>query len=530
VLVTQSMSGADRPARAVGDRVRLRGVRSVHDESPDAPRPGKPPIPQENPMSESHSHPVDLNRRQLLRRIGMTALIAGPGVTMLGACATSGGAGDTKKSDIKAGKDPVNPFSVSATAPLEVVIFKGGLGDDYATQVHEPAYQKKFPQAKIKHIGIQEIGKTLRPRFAGGTPPDVVANSGADMMDAGALVAENQLLDLTPLFDAPSIDDPNKKVRDTLIPGAVEAGSINGKPYQMMYVASSYGLWYDAKLFEKEGWTPPKTFDEFKTLADKIKAKGITPYGYAGKNAAYYQFWMILITAAKLGGNEVLINIDNLADGAWTADPVKQSAAAWAEIGKYMDNSFLGLIHTEVQTRQNKGKIAFYPSGSWLENEQKSATPKGFEYAMAPTPSLTPSDKLPYEAIRVAAGEAYFVSAQGKNTAGGMEYLRIMHSKEGAKGFFEKSGNMPVVTGATDGLQLSPGNASVVAAQKAAGNNVVSKSFFEEWYKELYDELFNQTNQLMFGKINADQFCANMQKAADKIKKDSSIKKQTRSA
>ncbi|HEV7932479.1 MAG TPA: N-acetylglucosamine/diacetylchitobiose ABC transporter substrate-binding protein [Actinomadura sp.] len=482
-------------------------------------------------MADSPTRSADLSRRQMLRRIGMTALIAGPGVTMLGACATSGG-GDTKSNAVKAGKDPVNPFGVQASAPLEVIIFKGGLGDGYATQVHEPAYHKKFPQAKIKHTGIQEIGKTVRPRLVGGNPPDMVSNAGSDLMDAGALVAEGQLLDLTPLFDAPSIDDPAKKVRDLLIPGAVEAGLIDGKPYQMMYVASSYGLWYDAKLFQKEGWTAPKTFDEFKAVCEKIKAKGITPYAYAGKNAAYYQYWMILISAAKLAGNEILVNIDNLADGAWTADAVKQSAAAWAEIGKlYMDKSYLGLMHTEVQTQQNEGKIAFYPSGSWLENEQAKQTPKGFEYAVAPTPSLTASDKMPYEAIRTSAGEAYFVAAKGKNTAGAMEYLRIMLSKEGAKGFYEKSGNIPVVAGAVEGLQLTPGNQSVLAARKAAGDsNVVTKSFFEEWYKELETELRTQTNELMFGRITADQFCASMQKKADSVKKDSSVKKQQRSS
>jgi N-acetylglucosamine transport system substrate-binding protein len=481
-------------------------------------------------MSESLAQPAEVSRRQLLQRIGMTALIAGSGVTMLGACATSGGE-DTKTNEVKAGKDPVNPFGVQAGAPLEVVIFKGGLGDAYATQAHEPAYMKKFPQAKIKHTGIQEIGKTLRPRFTGGNPPDVVSNAGTDLMDPGALVAEGQLLDLTPLFDAPSIDDPKKKVRDMLLPGAVDAGTIDGKPYQMMYVASSYGLWYDAKLFAKEGWTAPKTFDEFKTLAEKIKAKGITPYAYAGKNASYYQYWMILITAAKIGGNQVLIDIDNLADGAWTNPAVKQAAAAWAELmSKYSDKSFEGLIHTEVQTRQNEGKIAFYPSGSWLENEQKDQTPDGFEYALAPTPSLTPSDKLPYEAIRTSAGEAYFVASHGKNTAGGMEYLRIMLSKEGGRAFYKQSGNMPVVVGALDGETLSPGNTSVVAAQKASGANTVSKSFFEEWYKELETELRDQTNALSFGRITADEFCAKMQEAADKTKNDSSIKKQTRSA
>ena len=40
---------------------------------------------------------------------------------------------------------------------------------------------------------------------------------------------------------------------------------------------------------------------------------------------------------------------------------MKQSAAAWAEIGKFMDKSFEGLIHTEVQTQQNQGKVALYP-------------------------------------------------------------------------------------------------------------------------------------------------------------------------
>src|SRR5690606_11180394 len=145
------------------------------------------------------------------------------------------------------------------------------------------------------------------------------------LMDEGALQAEGQLLELTPLFDAPSIDDPDKKVRDTLLPGTVEAGYIAGKPYVLKYVTSTYGLWYDANLFKEKGWTPPKTFDEFKSFCETAKSAGIVPYAYAGKNASYYQYWMILISAAKIGGNEVLINIDNLVDGAWTAEPVRQA-------------------------------------------------------------------------------------------------------------------------------------------------------------------------------------------------------------
>ena len=40
---------------------------------------------------------------------------------------------------------------VKEDAPLEVVIFNGGYGDKYATDVHEPLYKKAFPKAEIKH-------------------------------------------------------------------------------------------------------------------------------------------------------------------------------------------------------------------------------------------------------------------------------------------------------------------------------------------------------------------------------------------
>jgi len=460
-----------------------------------------------------------MDRRDILKRLGVVA-VAVPGLSLLSACATSGGSDETTDNDVT-GENAKNPFGVDGAKPLSVVIFKGGLGDDYATQVHEPMYVKAFAGAKINHEGIVEINKTLQPRFGSGSNvPDVVANAGSDLMDTGALAEAGALQDLTALWDAPSLDDPKKKIRDTVLAEAPATGEVLGKPLLLPYVSSTFGLWYDSELFAANNWTPPRTFDEFKTLAAQIKAKGITPFAYAGKNASYYAYWMILISAAKVGGNQVLIDIDNLEDGAWQNDAVKQAATAWAEINaEYSDKSYEGLIHTEVQTEQNKGKVAFYPSGSWLENEQAKSTPASFKYAIAPTPSVTAADKMPFEALRVAAGEFYFVSAKGANPQGGLEYFRMMLSKEGAKGFTDKSGSLTIVKDATEGLALSPGLSSVAVAQKAAGDNIVTNSLFENWYKELETELRRQTNNLMFGRSDAAKFCDEMQKAADKAKK-----------
>ena len=126
---------------------------------------------------------------------------------------------------------------------------------------------------------------------------------------------------------------------------------------------------------------------------------------YAGANAAYYQWNIILTSAAKIGGADVLKNIDNLEDGAWKVDAVKQAAEAWAEIGaKYNLQGAEGLKHTDVQLKQKQYQLAMYPSVDWLENEQKKDTPADFKYQLMTTPSVTTSDKLKSTALRAAPG------------------------------------------------------------------------------------------------------------------------------
>lgn len=470
----------------------------------------------------------DLTRRKVLGRAAAAGLLATPAAGLLSGCVGGGSDDDNKGAENVGEKTTENPLGVKEDAALEVVIFNGGLGTKYAEDVHIPSYKKKFPKADVKFSSTEEVATVLQPRFARNDPPDMVNNAGAKLMDQGALVQAGQVQDLTDLFDAPSLDIAGKKVRETLVPGTVEQGTYNGKPYVLNYAFTVFGMWYDSALFAKKGWAPAKTWAEFTALLDKIKAAGILPYSYAGANAAYYQYLVILTSAAKIGGADVLKAIDNLEDGVWTSEPVKQAVKAWGEIGaKYCNKAHLGLKHTEVQLQQNQGKVGFYPSGSWLENEQSKDTPAGFKYAVTPIPSVTAADKLPSTAIYAAAGEMYFVAAKGKNPHGGMEYLRHMLSKEGAKGFTERTKVLTVVQGAVDGVEISPGLTAGNAMLSAAGSDYFAFRF-DTWYKKLDDECRSATNELMFGGGNADKFCTRMQKTADAVKKDPSIEKFTR--
>ncbi|MET9341344.1 N-acetylglucosamine/diacetylchitobiose ABC transporter substrate-binding protein [Nonomuraea sp. NPDC003804] len=479
------------------------------------------------------THPGEITRRQLLRRIGITALAAGPGAGLLSACATGGGAEPAASAGASAAASNLvsaaNPLGVDAKKPLEVVIFSGGYGDAYAKDIHEGLYVKAHAGAQIKHVGTQNIGTQLRPRFLSGEVPDVVNNSGPEALDLAALAAEGHLADLTALWDAPSVDDPNKKVRDTITPAAIENAKLNGQDLVLNYTVSHRALWYDAKLFAEKGWTLPTTWEEFKALGETAKKEGIVLFAYPGQKGPYYQLWNMLYTAAKIGGNQVIIDIDNLVDNAWKSPAVKASVTAWLEIQTaYGDKAYLGLDHTQTQIKHLQHKVLFYPCGSWLENEMAKDKPKTFEYAIAPFPSVTASDKMPYGAIQVGVGENFVVAAKGKNPQGGLEYFRLMLSKEGARGFTEKTKNLTVVNGAAEGLDLTPGLVSAAKAQDAAGQDIITDARFEGWYKQLFDYAWQQQNTLMAGRLTVDEYLDRVQKKADAVKADSSIAKQTR--
>ncbi|GAA4077097.1 N-acetylglucosamine/diacetylchitobiose ABC transporter substrate-binding protein [Nonomuraea soli] len=482
------------------------------------------------------SHPGEITRRDLLRRIGLTAVVVGPGAGLLSACATGGGTAASPSASApapatSAAFDPKNPFAVDAKKGLEVVIFTGGFKDDYATGLHQPMYTKAHAGATIKHTGTQNVGTMLRPRFLSGEVPDVVNNSGPEAMDVAALAAEGHVAELTALWDAPSFDDPSKKVRDTVTPAALEEGKLNGKDMTLNYVVSQRALWYNAKLFQEKGWTLPTTMEEFKALGDKAKAEGIHLFAYPGQKGPYYMLWNMLYTAAKIGGNKAIIDIDNLVDNAWKSDAMKASVTAWHEIfTKYSDKSYLGLDHTQTQVKHLQNKFLFYPTGSWLEGEMAKDKPETFEYAIAPFPSVTTADAMPYGAIQVGSGEVFFATAKGQNPQGALEYLRIMLSKEGAKGFVEKTGSLTIVNGSADGVELPPGLASAAKATDAAGPNVITSARFEGWYKELFDYAWAQQNILMGGRMTVEEYLDKVQKKADDVKADSSIAKQTRDA
>jgi N-acetylglucosamine transport system substrate-binding protein len=423
--------------------------------------------------------------------------------------------------------EAVNPFNL-ATADVEGVFFAGGYGDDYIKYAAS-LVQKLHPGTNVKVQSIQKITEQLQPRFVAGNPPDVIDNSGANMIPMADLVRDGQVMDVTELLNAPSLDTPGKKVSETLFPGSQDNTVFDGKPYGMNISYTISGIWYSKPGFEKAGYTYPKTWADMLTLCEQIKKDGKSaPWTYQGKYP--YYIWGIVTNMLIYfaGGNDILMKLDNLEPNAWS-DPAVSRAIN--DLYQLYDKGYIlkgtaGLTHTESQTEWLKGNAVFIPCGNWLENEMKTVTPPDFNMVVANVPGYA-DGKGDQNAVNANGGETYIVPSKAKNVKGGLEYLRCILSKDSAKYFAENVRAVMPVMGGTEGAKLSDAVKSAVAlADSAKGVTVLWN--LPNWYSSFQKELETRTGELMTGTIKPAEFITNMQKAADAVAKDPDIKKFTR--
>ena len=433
-----------------------------------------------------------------------------------------------RRGSLAAAQEAANPLGVDPAAPLDVVIFKGGYGDDYAVYVKDQMYQKLYPEAKIAYAGTQRLQEQYQARFVEGSPPDIMDNSGAGNFNTTNLVNEEQLADLSDLMAAPAYGQEGVTFADSLIPGSQQDGVFNGTQFVLKYAYGAYGLWYSEKFMADNGYEYPATWDDMLALCEEIKGGGVAPWTYQGQYP-YYIRAVFDQLVYKHGGIEAIARLDNLEDGAWESEEVGMALNALAQLHErgYILEGTEALSHTESQAQWLQNKAVFIPCGSWLENEMKGLVPEGFGMTVKATPSLAADDALPQTAIQASAGEDFIVPANGKNVQGGKEYLRLLFSTEGARFFSENTKSLTAVTGAADGLDLGTAFASLQAAVTEAGENTFIARY-GDWYADLSEEVDNLFGQLMTGRVSVADFQSGAQEIADDVKGDDSIPKYER--
>lgn len=447
------------------------------------------------------------DRRAFLR--GTTALVAAsPFASLL---ATTGAFA----------QDAANPFGLADGSTVDAVIFNGGYGIDYV-EFAASLMQKNHPTVTVKVSPSTQIAQELQPRFLGGNPPDLIDNSGAQAIGFSAII--DQLETMDSVLDAPSLE--GVKIRDTLVGGVELPGTFGDKFVALNYVMTVYGIWYSASLFEANGWTPPTTWAEAIALGKVAKEKGIYLFGW-GKEAATYYRTTTVASAIKAGGDEVRLAVDNFTPGFWSLPAFQAVFNALYEVisGGMMKPGGAGTQFTAAQAQwSNDEAFLLYPSGSWIENEMKSATKADFKMTGMAELSVDENDKLPKTAVHSTAGEPFIIPAGALNLAGGKELLRTMLSKEAAANF-AKTKLAPTIVKDTvpaDGF----GSTALVSQAKLladAGENVFTWNSFD-LYGTNQDELV-VWNSFLDGKLDVAAFTAALEAITSAVYNDASVTK-----
>jgi len=407
---------------------------------------------------------------------------------------------------------PLNATTAEKKDSVTIKLAAFTVGVDPAAAFYKKIWGD-FPNSKLGEgikLQIEEIpgpdnyGNKMKLLITSGTLPDVIQNMGANIMDLG--VQAGKLADLTPYFAA----DPAWK--DTFDPKALEYNSRNGKIYGVPLGKELTFIYYNKDLFAKAGVQPPKTWDEFFQVCEKLKAAGITPYGM---DTSEYGWFTSLLFGALMSSTDDGIKFMNTKFPTDYNQPFIIDAAKKLQLmyQKYTTEDAVGGSAVIASTHFYNGEVAMINNGPWVipSLRDPKKVPAGFynKVGIMPYPGNVVSD-VPDLGEMVGATEKPKIDAAVKY----LKYLTSLDNQVASLVATGKVPSSPMVQIPTDLKTKDP----LLARAITVGNNA-SATIGENqayWYPSVLDEMNVALPELAFGKITAEQFCQQLTDAAEK--------------
>jgi len=233
-------------------------------------------------------------------------------------------------------------------------------------------FEAKNPNVKIVKdaVDTQTWRTKISVEFFSNNAPNV---SWCPLNYAIQFMQDDLIIDWSKVFDDPKHPEFKLWFNDTAR-NFSDYG--DGRLMLCPSVASIDGLFYNAELFEKNGWQPPKTIDDLIDLAAKCKEKGISAMVTGGKDTRYA--WMAAAIQSRTSGIE---NMKYLASGEgllkWS-DPQYGFPQAMEAFKRMCDAGVFpkdtnGLSAAEADQLFVREEAAMYYEGQWKVANWKSA-------------------------------------------------------------------------------------------------------------------------------------------------------------
>jgi ABC-type sugar transport system permease subunit/ABC-type glycerol-3-phosphate transport system substrate-binding protein len=350
---------------------------------------------------------------------------------------------------------------------LDIPVFAGGNGTAFYEETARQ-FEALRPGVRINLYGDPRIEDKVRIRIIDGNYPDA---SNAGYVPWPILIRTGKVLDLKPWLDGPNWEG-DARWRDTFLPGALDSWLVDGHVCGLPLTYSCWTIFYNKALFRAHGWSEPRTWDDFFSLCEKIRAAGVAPLSLPGTRWLYPDAFL-RAAYHNLAGEAGWRALNDLAPGA-RLDPRYERSAE--QLQRIMQNYVLpgweGETHTGAELAFLQGRAAMTVSGSWLVDETKGKMPADFELGAMNFP-VFPDGLADPTTIQTGA-DSFFVFATGdvQRERLTVDFLRFLTSRARAEAFVRLTDSPVAVRGVPDSAYSARmrDTVAMIARAKAAFN------------------------------------------------------------
>lgn len=258
--------------------------------------------------------------------------------------------------------------------------------------------------------GKDEIVAKLLAAVEGGDAPDIADVAQATLSQ---LVVGGGAMDITSYY---------KGHEDAFSEGANQAVTLDGKVYGVPLDVGPLIFVYNKKAFDALGLEAPKTWEEFATAAETVRASGAYIAQFDLTNSLFFTGMV-----EQAGGSWWSVK-----DGKWTVDidgdASTDVANFWQDL---IDRDLVSTLPDwtpEWSTALNDGSILTGPMAIWGAGSVNSLAPDATDtWAIAPIPTWGDSD-----IVGQYGGSATIITSTSKKADAAAKFILWMEAGEGA--------------------------------------------------------------------------------------------------
>jgi glucose/mannose transport system substrate-binding protein len=289
--------------------------------------------------------------------------------------------------------------------------------------------------------------QVLHARIAAGDAPAAVQLAPAGIQTWGK---EGLLRDLDEIAVK---DNWNKIISPDIIPALKINSQYVAVPVDMH---RNNWLWYNKKVFDKVGVKPPRSWDEFNQVADKLKAAGVIPLALGGQPWQELDLFENLVLG--IGGPEFYRKALVQQDVSALRSPTMLKVfTELRKLNDYVDPNYPGRDWNLATTMVIQGKAAMQIQGDWAKGEMVLANKTAnVDYGCVPAPGTAG------DFTWVVDSFGFFKTKSPDKTAGQTAMASAVLDKNFQEAFSLKKGSIPVRT------DISPDKFGVCGKQSFA--------------------------------------------------------------